>query len=151
MNEEKKSMYIFDPNIVDDAPAIGASKIVGRHGNKGVISSILPEKDLGTHAEPPKVELILSPLSIYNRIGYELEIMNILSKEEPGYYQVEYISKSFFDSIFAGITLLIRKKTNTRKERRILRRAHQALGLKRIYKVVYITWSDRRVYCVEGK
>ncbi|MEK7506488.1 MAG: DNA-directed RNA polymerase subunit beta [Patescibacteria group bacterium] len=50
-------------------------KLAGRHGNKGVISTILPEEDMPYLPDGRPVDMILSPLGIFSRmnIGQVLE------------------------------------------------------------------------------
>ena len=50
-------------------------KLAGRHGNKGVISTILPEEDMPFLPDGQPVDMILSPLGILSRmnIGQVLE------------------------------------------------------------------------------
>ncbi|MDP3953869.1 MAG: DNA-directed RNA polymerase subunit beta [bacterium] len=50
-------------------------KLAGRHGNKGVISTILPEEDMPFLPDGTPVDMILSPLGIISRmnIGQVLE------------------------------------------------------------------------------
>ena len=50
-------------------------KLAGRHGNKGVISTILPEEDMPYLPDGKPVDMILSPLGIISRmnIGQVLE------------------------------------------------------------------------------
>ncbi len=50
-------------------------KLAGRHGNKGVISKILPEEDMPFTADGEPVDIILSPLGVPSRmnIGQILE------------------------------------------------------------------------------
>ncbi|CAN5316393.1 hypothetical protein BH10PAT1_BH10PAT1_1520 [soil metagenome] len=51
-------------------------KIAGRHGNKGVISKIMPEADMPHLADGTAVDLIISPLSVLARmnLGQLLEV-----------------------------------------------------------------------------
>src|SRR5688572_7064594 len=51
-------------------------KMAGRHGNKGVISRILPEEDMPYLADGSPVELVLNPLGVPSRmnIGQILEV-----------------------------------------------------------------------------
>ena len=51
-------------------------KISGRHGNKGVISRILPEEDMPYLSDGTPVEMVLSPLGVPSRmnIGQILEL-----------------------------------------------------------------------------
>lgn len=50
-------------------------KLVGRHGNKGVVSKILPEAEMPFLADGTPIDLVLSPLSVPSRmnIGQILE------------------------------------------------------------------------------
>lgn len=50
-------------------------KLVGRHGNKGVVSKILPESEMPFLADGTPIDLVLSPLSVPSRmnIGQILE------------------------------------------------------------------------------
>ena len=50
-------------------------KLAGRHGNKGVISKILPEEDMPYMADGTPVDIILSPLGVPSRmnVGQVLE------------------------------------------------------------------------------
>jgi len=50
-------------------------KLAGRHGNKGVISKILPEEDMPFLADGTPVDIILSPLGVPSRmnVGQVLE------------------------------------------------------------------------------
>src|SRR3712207_4028331 len=44
-------------------------KLAGRHGNKGVISKILPEKDMPFLADGTPVDIILNPLGVPSRMN----------------------------------------------------------------------------------
>lgn len=44
-------------------------KLAGRHGNKGVISKILPEEDMPHLADGTPVEIILNPLGVASRMN----------------------------------------------------------------------------------
>jgi len=50
-------------------------KLVGRHGNKGVVSKILPEAEMPFLADGTSIDLVISPLSVPSRmnIGQVLE------------------------------------------------------------------------------
>ena len=50
-------------------------KFAGRHGNKGVISRVLPEEDMPYMADGASVDMILNPLGVPSRmnIGQILE------------------------------------------------------------------------------
>ena len=44
-------------------------KLSGRHGNKGVISLILPEEDMPYMADGTPIDVILSPLGVPSRMN----------------------------------------------------------------------------------
>jgi DNA-directed RNA polymerase subunit beta len=44
-------------------------KIAGRHGNKGVISRVLPEEDMPYLADGTPIEIVLNPLSVPSRMN----------------------------------------------------------------------------------
>ena len=44
-------------------------KLAGRHGNKGVISKILPEVDMPHLADGTPVDIIISPISVLARMN----------------------------------------------------------------------------------
>jgi DNA-directed RNA polymerase subunit beta len=45
-------------------------KMAGRHGNKGVISRILPEEDMPFMADGTSIDLILNPLGVPSRMNF---------------------------------------------------------------------------------
>lgn len=59
-------------------------KMAGRHGNKGVVSRILPEEDMPYMADGTPLEIVLNPLGVPSRmnIGQVLEIhLGLLAKK----------------------------------------------------------------------
>ncbi len=62
-------------------------KLCGRHGNKGVISKIVPEADMPHTAEGKPVDIIISPLSVLARmnLGQLMEAHLGVSAEKLGY------------------------------------------------------------------
>lgn len=65
-------------------------KLSGRHGNKGVISMILPEEDMPYMADGTPVDVILTPLGIPSRmnLGQILEIHLGLAANTLGYQAI---------------------------------------------------------------
>ncbi len=65
-------------------------KLSGRHGNKGVISKILPEEDMPYDADGTPVDIILSPLGVPSRmnLGQILEIHLGMAAEALGYQAI---------------------------------------------------------------
>lgn len=65
-------------------------KLSGRHGNKGVISIILPEEDMPYMADGTPIDVILSPLGVPSRmnLGQILEIHLGLAANTLGYQAI---------------------------------------------------------------
>ena len=63
-------------------------KLAGRHGNKGVISVILPEQDMPFLADGTPVDIILNPFGVISRmnIGQLFESHLALAARKLGYY-----------------------------------------------------------------
>ena len=60
-------------------------KMAGRHGNKGVVSRILPEEDMPYMADGTPLEIVLNPLGVPSRmnIGQVLEVhLGLLAKKK---------------------------------------------------------------------
>ena len=65
-------------------------KLSGRHGNKGVISTILPEEDMPYMTDGTPVDIILSPLGVPSRmnLGQILEMHLGLAANTLGYQAI---------------------------------------------------------------
>ncbi len=65
-------------------------KLAGRHGNKGVISRVLPEEDMPYDEDGNPVDIILTPLGVPSRmnLGQILELHLGLAAESLGYQAV---------------------------------------------------------------
>ncbi|MBP9757167.1 MAG: DNA-directed RNA polymerase subunit beta, partial [Candidatus Pacebacteria bacterium] len=65
-------------------------KLAGRHGNKGVISRILPEEDMPFDKDGNPVDIILTPLGVPSRmnLGQILELHLGLAAEMLGYQAI---------------------------------------------------------------
>ena len=70
-------------------------KMAGRHGNKGVISRILPEEDMPFLEDGQSLQVMLNPLGVPSRmnIGQVLEVHLGLAAKKQGWY----ISTPVFD------------------------------------------------------
>jgi len=55
--------------IAETRKAKVGDKLVGRHGNKGVVSRILPEAEMPFLADGTPVDLVISPLSVPSRMN----------------------------------------------------------------------------------
>ncbi|MCH7828625.1 DNA-directed RNA polymerase subunit beta [Patescibacteria group bacterium] len=65
-------------------------KLAGRHGNKGVISFVLPEEDMPFMEDGTPVDIVLNPLGVASRmnIGQILETHLGWAAKEGGYYAI---------------------------------------------------------------
>ncbi len=65
-------------------------KLAGRHGNKGVISKVLPEEDMPYDENGEPVDIILTPLGVPSRmnLGQILEMHLGLAAESLGYQAI---------------------------------------------------------------
>ncbi len=65
-------------------------KLAGRHGNKGVISKVLPEEDMPYMADGRPVDMILTPLGVPSRmnLGQILELHLGLAANTLGYQAI---------------------------------------------------------------
>lgn len=65
-------------------------KLAGRHGNKGVISTILPEEEMPYMADGTPVDVILTPLGVPSRmnLGQILELHLGLAAKSLGYQAI---------------------------------------------------------------
>ncbi len=65
-------------------------KLVGRHGNKGVVSKIFPEAEMPFLADGTPIDLVISPLSVPSRmnLGQILETHLGLAAKKLGYIVV---------------------------------------------------------------
>jgi DNA-directed RNA polymerase subunit beta len=72
-------------------------KMSGRHGNKGIISRILPEEDMPYSEDGTPVEIILNPLGVPSRmnVGQILETHLGWAAKGLGWKIEEYLQKHF--------------------------------------------------------
>lgn len=84
--------------IVQKRKISEGDKMAGRHGNKGVISKILPEEDMPFLADGTPVDIMLNPMGVPSRmnIGQVLEIHLGMAAKTLGYH--------FATSVFDGIS-----------------------------------------------
>ena len=83
-------------------------KMAGRHGNKGVISRILPEEDMPFLENGTPLQVMLNPLGVPSRmnVGQVLEVHLGLAAKEKGWY----ISTPVFDGAHeTDITQLLKE------------------------------------------
>ena len=71
-------------------PASVGDKLAGRHGNKGVISKVLPEEDMPYMEDGTPVDIILTPLGVPSRmnLGQILELHLGLAAQFLGYQAI---------------------------------------------------------------
>ena len=83
-------------------------KMAGRHGNKGVIARILPEKDMPYLEDGTPVEIVLNPLGVPSRmnLGQVLETyLGLISKELGFRIEVPIFESAPEVEIRAGLSL----------------------------------------------
>ena len=75
-------------------------KMAGRHGNKGVISRVLPEEDMPFMEDGTPLQVVLNPLGVPSRmnIGQVLEVHLGLAAKTKGWY----IATPVFDGAHEG-------------------------------------------------
>jgi len=85
---------------------MAGDKLAGRHGNKGVISKIVPEENMPYLADGTPVDIILNPLGVASRmnLGQILETHLGWAAHELGYQAIV--------PVFSGITEKILKTEN---------------------------------------
>lgn len=76
-------------------------KIAGRHGNKGVISLILPREDMPFMEDGTPVDIVLNPLGVPSRmnLGQILEMILGFCGKKLGEKIAETINKNFIDKV----------------------------------------------------
>lgn len=82
-------------------------KLAGRHGNKGVISKILPEQDLPFLADGRPVDIILNPLGVVSRmnIGQILEThLGLVAKQKEQNYALPVFESLTSDQVQTYLT-----------------------------------------------
>ena len=94
----RKDGYHLDPGIIKRVQVEVAQlrkiragdKLSGRHGNKGVISKVLPEEDMPFMADGTPIDIILNPLSVASRmnLGQILETHLGWAADKLGYIAV---------------------------------------------------------------
>ena len=95
-------------------------KMAGRHGNKGVISVIMPEEDMPYDEHGVPVDIVLNPLGVPSRmnIGQVLEVHMGLAAKGLG-ERIEQMLKEqrkvaeireFLDKIYNGTAISLRKE-----------------------------------------
>lgn len=63
-----------------ESPAIVGDKLALRHGNKGVITAIIPDNEIPTNKEGKPTDVIISPLSVITRMSIGQMLENSASK-----------------------------------------------------------------------
>ncbi len=68
----------------------GGDKLAGRHGNKGIISQVLPEEEMPFLEDGTPIDIILNPLSVVSRmnLGQILETHLGIAAKKGGYTAV---------------------------------------------------------------
>ncbi len=90
--------YKLDPGVIKRVEVeiahiskIGAGdKLSGRHGNKGVITAVLPEEEMPFLKDGTPIDIVLNPLTVVSRmnLGQVLETHLGLAAKKLGYHAV---------------------------------------------------------------
>jgi len=74
-------------------------KMAGRHGNKGVVSRVLPEEDMPYMSDGTPVDMVLNPLGVPSRmnVGQVLETHLGLASKSLGRQIEEHLSTNYSD------------------------------------------------------
>ena len=80
----------IDVRVAEIRKIQAGDKLAGRHGNKGVISKVLPIEDMPLLEDGTPVDIILNPLSIASRmnIGHVLEAHLGLAAKKQGFVAI---------------------------------------------------------------
>ena len=78
-------------------------KLCGRHGNKGVVSRILPEEDMPFLPDGTPIQLVLNPLGVPSRmnLGQVLEVHLGLAAKKLGWHVATPVFDGASDEILA--------------------------------------------------
>jgi DNA-directed RNA polymerase subunit beta len=92
-------------------------KMAGRHGNKGVISRILPEEDMPFSEDGTPVDIVLNPLGVPSRmnVGQILETHLGLAARGLGLQIDEYLEQNFGPAKIRQMLKKIFDQPNTQK------------------------------------
>jgi DNA-directed RNA polymerase subunit beta len=67
--KRKKLIYSISIDVIERRKIQVGDKVAGRHGNKGIISKILPTEDMPYLPDGSSVDIILNPLGIPSRMN----------------------------------------------------------------------------------
>ncbi len=102
----------LDPGVIRQVKVYVASKrklqvgdkMAGRHGNKGVVSNIVPEADMPYLSDGDTVEIILNPLGVPSRMnmGQLLETHLGYAAKKAGIYVKSPVFEGFPEVAYLG-------------------------------------------------
>ncbi len=83
-------MKKIEVEVAEIRPVQAGDKLSGRHGNKGVISKVLPEEEMPFMEDGTPVDMILNPLSVVSRmnLGQILETHLSWAAKKLGYHVI---------------------------------------------------------------
>ena len=90
-----KSVYV---SILEYKKIKVGDKIAGRHGNKGIVSKILPQEDMPYYLDGKPVEMILNPLGVPSRmnVGQIFEsLFGFISKKTKKKFKIYPFDETF--------------------------------------------------------
>ena len=104
-------------------------KMAGRHGNKGVVSKILPEADMPFLADGTPVDIVLNPLGVPSRmnIGQIMEThLGLVAK----HFDAQFVERIFEGSTEEEILKEMQRYGETRRRDMLLKYVAHDLGMK---------------------
>ncbi|MCX5923605.1 MAG: DNA-directed RNA polymerase subunit beta [Candidatus Dependentiae bacterium] len=124
MTEEKIAFYkkgddlpsgvikVIKVYITSKRPISVGDKIAGRHGNKGIISNILPREDMPYLDNGQSVDIILNPLGVPSRmnVGQILETVLGYAGKKLGVMLQELVEQKSYDLVKASLEKIYGKE-----------------------------------------
>lgn len=107
IEKEIYTNYTIVIKILSERPARVGDKLANRHGNKGVISKILPDDDMPHMEDGTPVEVILNPLGVFNRmnVGQLLEMhlsWNVMNSEKKNMIFPQFMEGNILPKLSDG-------------------------------------------------
>jgi len=114
---EKVIVYVAKKRKITDG-----DKMAGRHGNKGVISRVLPREDMPYMADGTPIDIMLNPLGIPSRmnIGQVLELHLGLAAKRLGIKIATPVFDGVKDADFEEIRLAANNKVSEKLQSQII-------------------------------
>ena len=124
MTEEKIAFYkkgddlpsgvikVIKVYITSKRPISVGDKIAGRHGNKGIVSNILPREDMPYLDDGQSVDIVLNPLGVPSRmnVGQILETVLGYAGKKLGLMLQELVEQKSYDLVKSSLEKIYSKE-----------------------------------------